>query len=132
VENSITLARRMVNVWPERHVFLSSAPARAEKLRKLLESEQNGISYLETPSVLHLAVAVRYARAVVSPDTSVIHFATAQYVPVVGLYLEPNEFLPYKCPSRVLFAPDGKFASGIKLEDVFQSLKDLLAETNAL
>jgi ADP-heptose:LPS heptosyltransferase len=130
-ENSLALAKRIVKTWPDYHVFLSSAPARAENIRIMLANEQKAITYLETPSILHLAIALRGATAVVSPDTSVVHFATAQRVPVVGLYLEPNEFLPYKTPSRVLFAPDGKFASGIKLGDVFQSLNDLLAETNA-
>jgi ADP-heptose:LPS heptosyltransferase len=130
VEHSIALARRVVQAYPELHVFLSSAPARAENIRKHLGARKGGISYLETPSILHLAVAVRHAIAVVSPDTSVIHFATAQRVPVIGLYLEPNEFLPYKSPSRVLFAPDGKMADGILLDDVFDALQDLLAETS--
>jgi ADP-heptose:LPS heptosyltransferase len=130
VEHSIALARRVIQEYPKLHVFLSSAPARAENIRNLLGSGESGISYLETPSILHLAVAVRRAIAVVSPDTSVIHFATAQGVPVVGLYLEPNEFLPYKSPSRVLFAPDGKMADGIPLDDVFQALEDLLVETS--
>ncbi len=131
VEHSVALARRIVSNWPKCHVFLSSAPARAENVRKLLGSGESGISYLETPSILHLAVAVRHAVAVVSPDTSVIHFATAQDVPVVGLYLEPNEFLPYASASRVLFAPDGKMATGISIDDVFQTLEDLLAETSS-
>ncbi len=130
VEHSIALARRVVSAYPKRHVFLSSAPTRAEHIRNLLRSTEKGISYLETPSILHLAVAVRRAVVVVSPDTSVIHFATSQDVPVVGLYLEPNEFLPYKSSSRVLFAPDGKMADGIPLDDVFHALEDLLAEVN--
>ena len=130
VEHSIALASRVISVYPYRHVFLSSAPARAEHIRNLLPSIEKGISYLETPSILHLAVAVRRAIAVVSPDTSVIHFATAQHVPVVGLYLEPNEFLPYKSSSGVLFAPDGKMADGIPLDDVFHALEELFAETS--
>ena len=130
MDKSIALAQRIAKTWPDLHVFLSSAPAHAQHIHSMLANEQTGISYLDTPSILHLAVAIRGAIAVVSPDTSVIHFATAQQVPVVGLYLELNEFLPYKCPSRVLFAPDGKFASGIEVEEVFQALKDLLAETS--
>lgn len=130
VINSIALANRVVTTWPDCYVFLSSAPARAENIREKLRSAPQGISYLETPSVLHLAVAVRFARAAVSPDTSVIHFAAAQHVPVVGLYLEPNEFLPYATPSRMLFAPKDKSASEIPLDDVFHALEDLLAETS--
>jgi ADP-heptose:LPS heptosyltransferase len=129
VSNSLALGRRIVSTWPDYHVFFSSAPARAEAIRSLLSDGARGLSYLESPSVLHLAVAVRYARATVSPDTSVIHFSSAQRVPVVGIYLEPNEFLPYAVPSRVLFAPESKSASAIPVEDVFQALKGLLAET---
>jgi ADP-heptose:LPS heptosyltransferase len=131
VENSLMLARRIVSTWPNYHVFLSSAPARAETLRMLLSTEQPGISFLETPSVLHLAVAVRHARAAITPDTSVAHFAAAHQVPVVGLYLVPNEFLPYVTPSRVLFATEEKPASSIPVEAVFQALTDLLEETSS-
>jgi len=129
VENSLALARRIVSAWPNYHVFLSSAPARAESLRALLDAGHPRISYLETPSVLHLAVAIRHARAVVSPDTSVAHFAAAQGVPVIGLYLVPNEFLPYAIPHRMLYSTEEKPASSIAIEEVFQALGDLLEET---
>lgn len=129
VGNSLALARKIVSAWPKYHVFLSSAPARAESLRALLDAGQPRISYLETPSVLHLAVAIRHARAVVSPDTSVAHFAAAQGVPVVGLYLVPNEFLPYAIPHRMLYSTEEKPASSIPIEDVFHAVEDLLEET---
>ncbi len=114
--NSLALARKIVSAWPSYHVFLSSAPIRAESIRALLDAGQPRISYLETPSVLHLAVAIRHARGVVSPDTSVAHFAAAQGVPVVGLYLVPNEFLPYAIPHRVLYSTEEKPASSIRDE----------------
>jgi ADP-heptose:LPS heptosyltransferase len=127
LENSLALAKRIIGNNPNHHVFLTSAPERAEPVRQLIPAEQKDISYLHTPSILHLSVAVRGAVAVVSPDTSVIHFATAQQVPIVGLYLEENEFLPYGSTSRVLFAPDRKQASLISVEDVFNALLEILA-----
>jgi ADP-heptose:LPS heptosyltransferase len=130
VDNSLALAGRIVKAWPEYHVFLSSAPARAESIHTRLVRKETRISYLKTPSVLHLAVAIRHARAVVSPDTSVAHFAAAQGVPVVGLYLVPNEFLPYAIPHRMLYSTEEKPASAIPLEDVFKALENLLAETS--
>ncbi len=129
LKNSLALSRKIVNTWPNYHVFLSSAPARADSIRALLTLEQPRISYLETPSVLHLAVAIRHARAVVSPDTSVAHFAAAQGVPVIGLYLVPNEFLPYAVSHRMLYSTEEKPASAIPVEEVFHALEDLLAET---
>jgi len=129
IRNSLALARKMRNAWPRRHIFLSSAPERAPAVRDALRPVESGITYLETPSILHLAVAVRGARAVISPDTSVIHFATAQNVPVVGLYMEPNEFLPYRSANRVLYAPEGQTAAAISVNDVFEALCDLLHET---
>lgn len=130
IENSTALARLVISKYPQRHVFLSCAPSRSEPLRKYLANEQDGISFLDAPTIIHLAVAIRHARATVSPDTSVIHFSSAQHVPVLGLYLEPNEFLPYETPNRVLFAAKGMPASDIPLNDVFGALEDLLAETD--
>jgi ADP-heptose:LPS heptosyltransferase len=129
VANSIELARKIVSSHPDLHVFLSSAPSRASALRELLASEPSTISYLETPSILHLASAIRGAVIAVTPDTSVTHFATAQRVPVVGLFFEENEFLPIGAPSRVLIPSDRKTMSLLTVEQVYQALEDLLEET---
>lgn len=129
--NSIALAEMIVQQMPDVHVFLTSAPSRGEALKELIKTTVPGITYLETPTILHLSSAVRGALAVVSPDTSVIHFATAQQVPVVGFYFEETEFLPYGGPSRVLFPIDGRSMPSIPVQKVFGLLMELLNEMSA-
>ena len=126
--NSVSLAEMIVLQMRDMHVFLTCAPARGKQFHELNHAASPGITYLETPSILHISTAIRGAVAVVSPDTSVVHFATAQRVPVVGFYIEPNEFLPYGGPSRVLFPPDGKTMPSIPVAQVFHSLQELLRE----
>ena len=126
-ENSLALSKLLMSNT-KYQVFWTSAPQRATATKHYLdEHPPHDVKYLDTPSILHLAAAVRGAAAVVSPDTSVIHFATAQQTPVVGLYLEENEFLPYGSISRVLFAPDRMRASLISVEDVYNALTGMLA-----
>ncbi len=125
IENSIALGKEIVTLNPRRHVFFSSAPQRSAPLKEVLQAG-NDMSYLETPSVLHLAVAIRGAVAVVSPDTSVVHFATAERVPVVGLYVGDNEFWPYGSASKVVLPPDGKTLSLIPVTEVLAAYLELV------
>ncbi len=129
IDNCIALAELIAERYPERHVFLTSAPERAHVVLSKLP-EGNSISYLRTPSILHLAVALRGAVAAVSPDTSIVHFAGAVRTPILGLYLEENEFPPIGSPSKVLLPEKGKLPSSIPVQTVFQALVELLGMTS--
>jgi ADP-heptose:LPS heptosyltransferase len=131
LENSFALSMNIMEKT-DLQVLWTCGPQSLSNVEHFLALKSpHSILLPSTPSILHLAVAVRHAAAVVTPDTSVVHFATAQSVPVVGLYLEENEFQPFGGPSRVIFAPDGRTMAGIPVEAVFQALKDLLAETTS-
>ena len=114
--------------WPDHHIFWTGAPQRSSLVESLFRDKPTpGVEYLLTPSVHHLLTAVKGAAAVISPDTSVIHIAAAYGRPLVGLYVQANEFPPYGTVSRMLFAPDGKQTSSIEVSDVVEALAEVLS-----
>ncbi len=125
--NSGELTKRILERYPSINIYWTSSEVRAEEARVALRTIHSPrASYLATPSLEELCAAVRGAAAVVSPDTSVIHIAVAQQVPLVGLFMEPNEFLPFTALARVLFASNGKKASAISVDAVLEALKEYL------
>ena len=125
--NNLTLTRLILEKTHFQVFWTSSTERRDACARALKELVSERARYFPTPSLVALAQIIGGATAVISPDTSVIHFATAQQVPVVGLYLEENDFLPYGGPSRVLFSIDKKNVSSILPRLVFEALEELLA-----
>jgi ADP-heptose:LPS heptosyltransferase len=74
-------------------------------------------------TLLQLAELIKQARCVVTPDTSVIHFASAVQTPVLGFFSPlqvTHEWLPYNVRHRVVRADDGKPVSAVG-EDVLVS-----------
>ncbi len=69
---------------------------------------------------------------VFSPDTSIVHIASAMRRPVLALYTIiatiPSEWLPYRVPYRALLADGRVPVSTIPVESVLNTFNDLISE----
>jgi ADP-heptose:LPS heptosyltransferase len=81
---------------------------------------QNCITY-QTRGIMplqQLASLVEGTLAVISPDTSIIHFASAMRTPILGIYTHSQgtkrEWLPYRVRHELLIAPPGEPVSSIQ------------------
>jgi ADP-heptose:LPS heptosyltransferase len=125
-ENTFALSRLIAEQRPDLHVFWTSAPGRGIATRAFLDARQlHSIEYLSAPSVHHLLTAIKHSSVVITPDTSVVHIASAYGIPVIGLYIEKSEFLPYGTTSHVLYAQKGKPTASIAVEDVFNAFNEI-------
>jgi len=83
---------------------------------------------------MEVAALIGMAKAVITPDTSIIHFASAMRTPVVGLYTRreprPTEWQPYLIPHRSVFSEPGDPVSSITAGEVFREFVDLLREVD--
>ncbi|MDD5673854.1 MAG: glycosyltransferase family 9 protein [Chitinivibrionales bacterium] len=83
-------------------------------------------------SILTIYEIIKHLTALVSPDTSLIHLASAHNVPVVGIYgTEKNNFnrwRPYCVPERIVFSPDGYDLRATDVRAVHDAVVNLLAE----
>lgn len=130
LENALALSGEIERRHPDLQIYWTSAPAHSDSVRSFLTSaDKSGFEYLLTPSVHHLLVAVRHARIVISPDTSVVHIAAAYRRPTVGLYVERNEYPIRGTISRMVFAPDHRTARSIPVQDVLAAFEEVMEES---
>jgi ADP-heptose:LPS heptosyltransferase len=79
-----------------------------------------------------LASIVAGAAAVLTPDTSIIHFACATKIPVLGFYTQlqgMKEWLPYNSAHEVVTAPAGQPASAIEIPLLIQKAESFVLST---
>lgn len=96
--------------------------------------------YPPTPDIMNIIALLAEASMVITPDTSIVHIASAVQRPVLGLYTIigtlPQEFVPYGVPYRALLAEGRVPISTIppaEVEKAFYSLRQELkpsAEAN--
>lgn len=110
-------------------VALCSSPSDRERAERI--AEQSGATVLpSTPSMRILSCMLSSARCVITPDTSIVHLASAAGTPVVALYhtAENKESWGARCvPSRsLLFAEKQPLARTVTPELVVGAVVDLL------
>lgn len=86
----------------------------------------------KTPDILHAAALLNHTAMLISPDTSIIHIASALGIPTVGLYTANdwncNRWLPWGVPYRYVQSKQRESMEGINLSEVFEKIDSLLKE----
>jgi ADP-heptose:LPS heptosyltransferase len=84
-------------------ILLPSTPANINRSLTLCDEFKNVFVYQSQTSVSETAAMVRGARFVVSPDTAVVHIASAFNKPTLGFYLDDSPpWLPLASRQKVL------------------------------
>lgn len=87
---------------------------------------------IRTENILEAAAVVERARAVISPDTSIIHLASALQRPTVGLYPESREnirtFAPLSEPHRIITPPPGGEIADIGADEVLEAAGEVVGD----
>jgi heptosyltransferase-3 len=98
----------------------------AENIRKL----QPKIQIFHSPTILHIIALMPHMRLVVTPDTSIVHIASAFDVPQIALFpdVEWNlkKFRPLSRCSVVLQAENGEAVSSIPAERVIGEIEKII------
>lgn len=116
-------------------VVITADPAESG-LAAGLAGMMSGTRHYPTSSILALLPAVRHARLVVSPDTSVVHIASAFDRPLLGLYSNipwnTRKFAPLSTHSRVVTpAAEEGLLHEIEPKAVVTAYRDLVTELSA-
>ncbi|MCX6121381.1 MAG: hypothetical protein NTX44_07140 [Ignavibacteriales bacterium] len=81
--------------------------------------------------LLELAAIIEGALAVITPDTSIIHFASATKTPVVGFYTQMqdvHEWLPHQVKNRVVISSANEPTSAIPIPKMINAIDDFIKE----
>lgn len=118
VERTIAVVQYLVSRAP---VVIVSTPADRRNAHAIATTTSNVIA-AETNDILELAAVVAGATLVVTPDTAVVHVASAYDIPTVGLYPSSPDnlrlFAPLATRHAALSAPDGGAVADITVEAV--------------
>lgn len=129
-ENAWELSLKLVDHLADVEVIWTCSPERLRALSQFLAAHIHPrINFFDTPTPTHLAALIGEVSLVISPDTSVVHIASAQRKPVVGLYMEANEFLPYGVPNIVFMPAKDQPLKTIPVEAVLDAATTLLRKT---
>lgn len=89
-------------------VAIAKDVPKAERIREL--SDVRHLVIFNSNDILDVCAIVQCSTMVVSPDTSLIHIASAYKKPIVAFYSEMTtyiyEWMPFAVPYRFLVAPD--------------------------
>ena len=128
VENFVACLRRFQAADPRFAVWVGGAPAYRDDIEAIAKGA--GTAVLPPLPVFHeFAGMVREFDLLLTPDTSVVHLAAAWKIPVVALYHQAPDlmpWLPYHSPHRAVLHAAG--VPAISVSDVTEALRSLVAE----
>lgn len=129
---SISQAQAIIDVVPNDCIsLLIGSPDDWNIINKILKRNDatRCISYPEKGSatLLEIANVIEGAIFVITPDTSIVHFASAVQTPVIGLYTSlsfSNEWLPYAVANKILHAPEDQPVTSISQEQIREAITE--------
>jgi ADP-heptose:LPS heptosyltransferase len=134
------LVETLLGSEPTGTVLVFSTPNRYAEMRELTGalSQFRQRIYVLQPSnnVMDAAAILRHLRILVTPDTSLVHFACAEKIPFVAVYAKEQALYRHWQPItnaafRVCFSDDTKSLRGYSITEVIKSIKQILRETKA-
>ncbi len=127
-ENTLALVKLMQEEYPDCLFLVTSSPATRAACEAFMDrpDKPSRMIYYPTADLHELMAVTRYSALVVTPDTSIVHFATAERKPTVTMFVWRSEWLPYHVPNVVLIPQEGSPVNTIPVADVFAGVKQLL------
>jgi ADP-heptose:LPS heptosyltransferase len=121
-----TSFRTVVIYSPDDHI-MGKAARTAGEFDHCLMFPQKGIA-----SLLEIASLIEGAFCVLTPDTAIIHFASAAKTPVLGFYAPHHamkEWLPFHVVHDLLMAAPGQPVSSIPIEQMLRRTDEFLEKS---
>jgi ADP-heptose:LPS heptosyltransferase len=116
-----------------------SAPNDSDRMRQMVRDVRSPslipFPLLGSAPLLQVASLIEGAVVVITPDTGIIHFASAMSTPVLGFFTPlqgMHEWLPYGIPHQLVTADEGEPTAAIpanRLIDAIDSYLELLEGT---
>lgn len=129
---AVGLIRHLLSTTPYQ-IVLIGAPSAEMQLNGIVQQVQSErcLSFVgeKTAPLLQVASLIEGAQAVITPDTSIIHFASAMKTPVLGFFVTIDkryEWAPYNVQYDVLLSPNGKPISEFPLSEMCTAADNFL------
>lgn len=131
-KRAIKLVRMLKERFSDQGLTIAVTGAPDEKERIEHVARESGAAVMGFPSIMKAAAGISKARILISPDTGSVHIASAVGTPVVAYYaefLKPAMWGPQGVPHRIVIAQVHDESDSISLEEIVESVEELLNET---
>lgn len=135
IEKFHELLQEVLRRYPALQLLLIATPDDrpiAQQLHRLLSDNRVAL-YPSTKDPMEVIAVIKQSWMALTPDTGIIHMASAVGTPVVGLYVGGQaaaEWRPFGVPYRVVTSATGIPVATIPPAEVMQALDDLAAEVS--
>ena len=128
-ENNIQLAEYVSSQHNDLMVMITSLPENQNEWESaIITKNLQRVHYFPTKDILELTILIRYSRLVITPDTGTAHIVSAEEKPIVGLYPEAGEWLPFDIPSYIIIPKPGELINTIPVTLVAKAVTTMLSE----
>ena len=110
-------------------------PERSEydHIANLMKNQDNVLVMIPSPSIIQVIEAVRVAALVITPDTALVHIASAFAKPLIAVYAnEPALFSQWKplntAPTVTVFSASNKSLQGYNFDQLAEAIADMANE----
>ncbi|MCD6594822.1 glycosyltransferase family 9 protein [bacterium] len=104
--------------------------------KRLVQIVKRAVLAPKTQNVLFAISLLENLRMLITPDTSMIHFASAMKIPVLAMFTANdwncNRWLPWKVPYRFVHSRDHDTMDGIDIDEVIAKFDELNAEIDKI
>ncbi|MCC7439733.1 MAG: glycosyltransferase family 9 protein [Armatimonadetes bacterium] len=133
VEQFYQLLQQVLRRYPALRLLLIATPddyPLAQQLHSLLSSNRAAM-YPSTKDPMEVIAVIKQSWMVITPDTGIVHMASAVGTPVVGLYVGGQaaaEWRPFGVPYRVITSATNLPVATIPPAEVMQGFEQLVLE----
>jgi len=126
------LANQIKRNSHEVKIILFSTPEEREKLKKRIDESKLTNVFISYPtfSVIDLCALIMRMNIVITPDTSVVHIASAFNIPIISIHEKNidsyNLFRPQSTISRTVFSEASDSLNGFKIGEVMKFFKEIM------
>ena len=108
--------------------MLTSLPENKDTTESIIRNESiSRFRYFPTYNIHSMSALIRDSQLIITPDTSIVHLASAESKPVVAFYLAASEWLPYKINSYVILPKKGESIKTIPFDVVKEGVITMLS-----
>ena len=129
MENNLDIAEFISTHYFDIAIIITSLPENEAFIAGLLRERKIARArYFRTPDIHTMTALIRYSSLVITPDTSIVHLASAENKPVIAFYLTAGEWLPYNIDSYIIIPKVGESISTIPFNLVKNGVEAMLSE----
>ena len=126
------LANHIRKISPEVQIVLFCHPEKRDSLNKEIETANltNVCLSYPTYSIIDLCALIMKMNLVITPDTSVVHIASAFDIPIISIHENNLKsfqlFKPQSSISRTVFSEESDSLNGFKINEVLKFFKEIM------